>query len=442
MTIIFSQLKKISTFIYILVFLLGFNLFFNLNYDWYGISLIVRVYLFVFSFYLIFNYSSLDIERLGEIYFNRFGRWGELLLFLETRAAPFIFIYIVTIVFTLIDYVRFPHWPWNPVLSILNGRYSNLIIYSIFLLLILKTRKGPGWKIVIFLGSSVAYFFIDKVLHSLFPMGASVSVIKVIKFHVLFFLMLLEFYSYKRVYLKAFVVSLAGALTAFAFIMSVYYSIYRFSGGHVYPQKEAGLVLLNCGFRGPLKNLERLVVRHQDPGLFSQLLVYVKRYNYEFGYSAGDWERLLFSGRVSMADTVAGYILDKEIFLSYDKIVTFAQSKSADPREKIENASDFILLAAQYLKGNEGDLKARIASSNRSFQLWGIAVLGEQRNTDSVPFLLEFLPGMDLTLAESAYESLKKITNLDPAARLNSRINDPEVLWQFKEFYLRTRRVK
>lgn len=50
MSIILAGLKEIKVFVFTLVFLLAFNLFFNLTHDWYGISIIVRMYLFIFSF--------------------------------------------------------------------------------------------------------------------------------------------------------------------------------------------------------------------------------------------------------------------------------------------------------------------------------------------------------------------------------------------------------
>ena len=53
--IVTNQLKKITTFVYILVLLYLVNLISILKFQWDVIPIIVNVYLFVFSFYLIFN---------------------------------------------------------------------------------------------------------------------------------------------------------------------------------------------------------------------------------------------------------------------------------------------------------------------------------------------------------------------------------------------------
>jgi hypothetical protein len=100
------QFRRISAFFYVLIVLLAFNLIFNLFFKWYGVSLIVRVYLFVFSFYLIFNYASFGTDRLKTLFRARYGKRADIRLFLEFGVMPYVIIYGITMVFTFIDYLR------------------------------------------------------------------------------------------------------------------------------------------------------------------------------------------------------------------------------------------------------------------------------------------------------------------------------------------------
>ena len=181
MTLLTTKLREISVFIYTLIFLLIFNLYFNFNYTWDGISLIVRIYIFVFAFYLIFIFASLEINQYITEYSEEYGSKGKILLFIETRIIPFLFIFLITILFTLIDYIRESNWPWNPILSLLNGRYSNNIIYSWLLLIILKLKKKPSITIPIFLSIMLIYGMLDKMYYSTFESGLAISGIKLLK---------------------------------------------------------------------------------------------------------------------------------------------------------------------------------------------------------------------------------------------------------------------
>ena len=240
MSILVAQIRKISTFVYILVFLLIFNLFFNLNYKWDGISFIVRSYLFVFSFYLIFNCADIKINSLKESYIERFGKKGELLLFLEARVLPFLFIYLITIIFTLIDYIQVSHWPYKPLLALLDGRYSNTLIYSLFLLLILKIKRGPNITIPLFLIVSVLYFFIDKFMYSFSGSGFIISLFKISKFILFIFFLLYEIFYYSRKRLVMIVLSTIGfGFVLYFLIFSIFVGVFRHSRSTSYHKQRA-----------------------------------------------------------------------------------------------------------------------------------------------------------------------------------------------------------
>ncbi len=437
MSILAIQLKRITPFVYVLILLLLFNLFFNINFQWAGISLIVRVYIFVFSFYLIFNYASIETEKISDIYKKKYGGKSELLLFMETRAMPFLLIYLITIIFTMIDYLRLPNWPWDPIISLLNGRYSNILIYSLFLFLILKIKKGPGIQILIFSGTFVIYYFLDKLLYFLSPGVSTTFIVKILKFFIVFFLLFNNFFVNKSK-IKLMLISAITSAILVIIIISSNIAIYKRSDNLTYQKRESGLILLKYGFSFPMDGLKRIIVQKSDLALFNESMLYIRHNKYELDISPEEWKKMLFSGSVKMADAVAQHIIKKNINISYNQIVNYAEKKSLDTAERIESANNLILLAAKHISGNEKDFQKRLIKSNNSFKLWGIAVLGEQKKIESIPFLIDFLTDIDVNLISASYDSLKKITGLDPEEKLNVKKNNPDVLIMFKEYYLRS----
>ena len=441
MSLLSIQYRRMTTFVYVLLFLLVFNLLFNLNFQWYGLSIIVRVYLFVFSFYLIYNYSTIEIGRVKDLYRNRFGLKGDLLLLAEMGLVPIAIIYGITIAFTLIDYIRLANWPWNPILSLLNGRYSNLVIYSLFLFIILKTKRGPGIKIAVFIAVSTAYYFMDKVLFSVFTAGPAISVIKFSKFVVLFFFLFYGFLG-ERHKLRSLLYSIVVSTALLSLVVGGYFLAYFNSAPRSYQQNESGMVLMKFGFSFPVTELRRNVVEKKDIVLFREMEKIAAARGGEISLTAAEWEDLLFSGSMDTANYIAGRLMGRKIPVAYEKLADFAERKSSSAGGRLEGSADFITLTAKALGDGRDDLVRRMRGSNRNFCLFGVAVLGEAGDRESVPLLLDYLTDIDFNLADAAYESLRKITGLDPVNELGVQRNDPEVVWRFREHYARNRKAR
>ncbi len=433
------QYRKMAAFVYVLIFLLAFNLLFNLTFDWYGISIIVRVYLFVFSFYLIYNYSTIDVDRLGDLYRKRFGSKGYLLILLELGIAPIIIIYGITVIFTFIDYLRIDNWPWNPVLKLLNGRYSNGVIYSLFLFLILKTKKGPGLKIAAFFALSILYFILDKTLYTVFTSGIPIAFIKFSKFTALFFFLFFTFLGVRQK-LRSLVLSVILSSILLGIIIMSYYGIYRYSPMFSYQHDKSAIVLMRFGFSFPMENLKKVVIEKKSIPLFRELASYSSAIGREVEFSDKDWEELLFSGSMSNANLIAVYILNRDIAISYEKLIDFAEKKLTQPDDRTETVSSYISLTAKTYDGKREALFARMERANNTFRLFCLALLGEARDTGSIPYLLDRLTGMEMNMSDASYESLRKISGLDPAGELGVRRNDPEAVWKFREYYSRNRK--
>ncbi|MBN2401126.1 MAG: hypothetical protein JXN64_01880 [Spirochaetes bacterium] len=433
MTLLFSKLREISIFIYTLIFLLVFNLYFNLNYTWYGVSLIVRIYLFVFSCYLVFIFASLDIVHLKKQYSEKFGVKGHLLLFLETRIFPFVFIYLFLIIFTLIDYVRAVNWPMDPILSLLNGRYSNTLIYSWLLLIILKLKKKPTITIPIYIALLFLYGISDKIIYSTIGAGSAISCIKILKIFIFFFFLFTEFTNGN---LKRLLVSLIISLLIYLSIISTFSIIFKNTEG-TFQSKESGLYLLKMGYSYPLEKLKSQILKSTDYDLLKNLLSLSRQYDIEIKYSKNEWDHLLFSGSVKTTDIISGYIINKNLNFSYDKIISYAEKQSEDEQSNLENADNFILLSSKHFIGHEKNLVGRMKKSNRKFKLWAMRIAAQNKSVESIPLLIVFTTDIDETIADSAYNALKIITEMDPAAALDKEKNDPDTIEIFKKYYLK-----
>ena len=118
-------------------------------------------------------------------------------------------------------------------------------------------------------------------------------------------------------------------------------------------------------------------------------------------------------------------------------MVEFAKKKARDESSDLENADNFIKLFSKYYKNNEDDFIERLKKSKRRFKIWGIKILKENRNADSIPLLLNYLTDIDETIADNAYDALKTITDMDPASALDKKINDPDIIGIFKKYYIK-----
>lgn len=441
MSLFSSRIRSIAVFVYILLFLLVLNLYFNLNFSWEGITLIVRIYIYIFSFYLVFTFSSINIDLFESMYRERFGTPGEQILFLEARVAPLLLLYFIVIVFTLIAGVNRPEWPWAPIIEVLNGRYSNLVVYSLFLLFILKLRKDPFVTIPLFLGMCVVYFYLDMAVDSLATGGMLVHLMMIVKFIIFFFFLFVEFFA-RRNPLKLLVTAVVVSMAAYLLSLGSYRLIFSTAPDHSFRKRESGLQLLRMGFTSPLLELKGDVMRNPDKDFFRTVLSYAREYRVDLDFTDEEWESLLFSGSAEMADLISEHIMNRNIPLSYARLVGFALENSTRGEPGLQNATSFSKIAARYVPGNESDFKRKIADSGKEFARWGLAVLGEVAHPEDVPFLVEYLASTDSALAEVAYTSLQKITGLDPRGALNRRLNDPEVMAAFRDYYLQNRRTR
>ncbi|OHD68259.1 MAG: hypothetical protein A2W19_16810 [Spirochaetes bacterium RBG_16_49_21] len=439
-SIVKDQIKRATTFIYILILLFIINIIFNLKFKWDVIPVIVNVYLFVFSFYLIFNFSLIDIPPLKNEYRTIYRRFGHTILFIKTRIVPFVIIIFITALYTLINYLDKDHWPWNPILELLDGRFSNTVFYSLILLIILKFNRRPRITVYLFVAGAAIYFLLYQLVYYFSPSGAVVSGLKFFQITVALILLMYEFVSDKfaidrKKIAKSIALGVLIGISTYSSFVGIHYLIYRFSPFSSYPQARSAQILMRVGYSFPLKRFKSIVTETSDPYLLYDLIYYSRAYRRPLTLTSAEWENLILSGSMEVANVIAFYVDSMNIELSYQQIISYAERRSIDSGESLLNSTFFIRYASRFCEDNVDDLIKRYANGNYYFKIWIIRTTAESKCYAAIPFLIRLLTDIDVALSQEAYASLARITRLDPAKNQNGRINSPTVLLAFSEFY-------
>lgn len=443
--ILTDQLRKITTFIYILILLFIINIVFNLMFRWDVIPVIVNVYLYVFSFYLIFNFSLIEIPPLKKEYRLAHPRMGDIILFFKTRVVPFLLIYAITVVYTLINYMEIDNWPWRPVLELLDGRFSNTVFYSLILLLILKLNRRPKITLLLFVVGAALYFLVYQLVFLFSPSGAVMSGIKFFQIALALAVIVYEFASdipgidRKRIR-RSVLAGLLMGLCIYFFFIGTLSLIYRFERFASYQQARAGQILMRLGYTFPLNDFKSIVTATSDPYLLYDLIHYSRQYDRPLMISSGEWENLMISGSMEVANIISFYLQILGVDISYGQVISYAERRSSDSGEALLGSSFYIRYASRFCGEQVDDMIDRYQAGNRYFKIWLVRVLGESNSLEAVPFLITLLTDIDPDIPHEAYDSLSKLTGLDPVKGGNMRVNDARVIIEFREFYRDSRR--
>ncbi len=432
MDILTNQYRKISTFFYILLLLYIVTIFSNLYFQWEGISIIVRIYLFIFSFQLVFIFSQIDLDPYRNIYIGKYGKNGELLLFFITRVIPLLVIYVTIVIFTFIFYLRNQNWPMRPFLNVLNGRFSNIIIYSLILMIILKIEKSLKITIPLFFTLGVLYFITYKIVYYYSPDGFPTSVLKIMNFAIVFFFIFFEFFYDKINLIKIALLTILLSLTLHFFVVGVYYSIFRYSKTGSYSQIKTSFFLLKMGYAFPLEKMNEIVENKSKYYLMPDIIYYTEKYNRDIHFPLEKWENLFENGSYNMGKAISGYLMLKNIKVSFESINRLAVRLSLISGKQLLETDNILKYAAKYYPEYRGNYLSFFRKENIFYKLWILKVIRESADRESVPWLIEQLTNIDREISETAYEVLKHITGLDPAAEMKIKVNNPAVISAFR----------
>lgn len=438
--IVTNQLKKITTFVYILVLLYLANLISILKFQWDVIPIIVNVYLFVFSFYLIFNFSLIDIHPLKEEYRTLYPRMGGIFLFFKTRVFPFMIIYLAMVIYTLINYLDKGNWPWYPILELLDGRFTNTVFYSLILLLILKFNRRPRITLLLFVAGAALYFLIYQLVFYLSLSGAAMSGIKFFQIMIAVMLLVYEFLADKITIdrskiLKSVIGGFVIGVLMYSTFVGSHMLLFRFAPFASYQQTRSGQILLRLGYSFPLEKFKSLVTETSDPYLLYDYIYYSRAYDRPSMITPAEWENLILSGSMEVSNIIAFYLEILDVTVSYNQIISYAERRSIDSGEILLNSVYYTRYASRYCEENIKDMIERYRGGNKFYRIWIVRVIADSKSTAAVPFLVSLLTDIDPRLSQEAYAALARITGMDPARDLRDRINSPAVIMKFNEFY-------
>lgn len=434
-----EQLKRMGLFIILLVVLLLYNAYSKLYFNWYGIDIIVRSYSFLFSFLCIFNYTHIDLKSYKSLYLSRYPRYANLIIFFESRIIPFLLIYFIATLHTLIDNINNSGWPYTAYIGILDGRYTNIIFYSLILFAVLRYRIKPSIAIPLFIGGSIAFYIVDKLIYTNLTAGPAIVFVKLVKLTVLTGALVFEYFHLNFTQLLVIAIVSAGIL--FSGTIGTYIFMYSFvQQDHI--KKEIQFKLLRWGIPFKINELKQYVLTKRQYKDYQLFIMYSSALNLPINFTDEEWNRLLFSENIQMADEVASVLLKKSIAIPFDAMIDYAYSMSLKQNEKLQSCSHLARLAARFADGNEKTIITTFEKGNISLKIWIMSVMGFHKKIIYLPVLLPYCADTNTTLATTAYSTLVQITGKNPSVELSLPTNDPQVLKAFKDFYFQNGNMK
>jgi len=431
-----DYLKKIFPFLAVLALLLGLSAAFNTFFSWKGIFVILRVYLYSLSFLLIYNaHTSQKSDFLENYQINIGIKRGYLIYSFESKILPYAIIYVFVILFGLVSFVDVSSNFNIALLKFFEGKYTNLMMYCLFLSLLLRFQNSFIQAAAIFIISLISFFWADYWFQKNVDEGVHYSVYKFIKLNIFFFFVLWDSSSRRMKLIKY--VSSAIAVSVLVFGGSILFLKTTFDYSSDIPaKKEAGNILVRMGYSAPLNFLAYNAYSQKNNEDLIKLNRFFVAYNKTYPFSNEEWNSIIFYGSMQSAENAAYLINCWNKSINYKELVDFAFKASSSESSILEGLNEYTVLTSKMITGNESYLKDKISVSGKSFTIWGIQVLGLSKNKESILYLVKYLTNIDKSVSTVAYSALKNITGKDPARESNKNINSAEVIKEFKDIYL------
>lgn len=434
MNIIKEQFAKLNHFMIILVLLFAVNAIFNLKYEWGGISTIARVYIMVLSFYMVFIFSQINVDLYRADYSSRYGWRGKYYLFGTLRLFPFLFIYLLTVIFVLINYLDSSNWPTEPIYRLLDGRFSNTVIYPLILFIVLSLKKRPGISIPLFIIFSVLYYATDQILYSLFEPGSGINIIKFVKYFIFTFALVYEYSKSKWKLFQSISLSFITGLFLYTVITSFIVVSFYISNPKSHTCFITGNILLKSGFTYPLKKLSKNITQNNSPGNTRIFFKYLKDYNKESNFTNQEWEELIQNNKITEIEYIFEYLNQKNIKLDFELLKNYSVTQLLIIPKNTPRLNEFTRYLSLYYNDHKNDFYEMYKSENEPVKLMILDSLGYTNDVYSVKFLTDKLTSVERLRSEAAYKSLKKITGEDPASVLNTEKYDLGVVLFFRDY--------
>ncbi len=411
-SVIKSQFKKISTFIFILIFLFIILTIFKLFYSWDGIRIILKFYIYILSFFIIFNFSNLDTQYLKVEFKEVYGKRGKFKLFFAVRLFPLLLIYFISVISTFLIYLDKSNWPTRPFLELLNGRYTHTFVYSLILLIILKLRKNPRIAIPLFVLMSAIYFSIYKLIYIFSPSGNAISFLKLFQILMIQLFLFQEFFFDSLQVYKTIIVSIVNTFIIYFLVVGSFTLIHYKSMTNSYAKEKSALVLLELGYDFPFATIENTVQAQSRIIYFEKYLSYATNYKKKIPFTEQEWQTLLLKNVSKTYTILPGYLLLNKICITPDGMFTFLTKLAKVKKAVIDKESKVIEYAIFVFKKNYRLLYTNYPKADLRLKKMIIDIFGGIKKEKSIPFLVDILTGPNVQLSLKAYKALRNITGL------------------------------
>ncbi|MBN1499438.1 MAG: hypothetical protein JW982_04760 [Spirochaetes bacterium] len=432
----YLQFKKLFLFFILLLLLYAFNLYYNMHFSWAGVALIVRMYVYVFSFFLVYNYTMEEDDYYVK-YSEKYGWFGALFFIFENRIFLFFLLLVLSSVFRLTEYAGASSWPSKYLLSIFDGKSSNLVIFVLAFYIALKLMKHPVLTVTVFLGISTFYTFANMTFYDYYSNGVIVSVYKIFKMMILFVVINLSYCRKIRHYFYLVFTSVFLSFLIWAVCFSVFFLSYKKLN---YPDPYFNYVgdkLIKFGYEAPIQDYIEVVRKNKNLEYLLNLNDYKKFYDINLDFTQAEWiEIFQKSAGTKYLDTVSEIILNENVKFDYS-VIADSFANSGVTGKNVKELRNYVRLISKFIDDeNASDFIALFINSDFQTVRLGIMVCGESGSLYFIPQLLTYLISVDNEISNSAYTALTKITGVDIAMKNNVPENSPEVYMFFKNFYL------
>lgn len=425
------QLKSVAPFLLVLLLLFLGGIYGPLFTEWNFSVLIIVMYTVAFSFYYAYIAAS-DLPGQGTLLSFR----EHVTSLFEHRLFPFMVIYLVSILTSIMLHYSIPGWPRGAWLVYFDDKTANMVMLSLILFYIYRFRSRPFLTIPLFLAFGYLVYYANNVFYDKIYAGSALFVFRTAKTVLVLFFILWNASFKKRILACTFLLALcAGIFLNFA-VLAVYTHAYNKTDNSAV-KAEYGIRLAQYGKHDHLRDLTYTLFEMNDVSILQRVYTYYQHYSIPFSASDESWRKILFSGGSLRADDVALLMLKEGVTTDPESLIEYARNQSSNPSSEIAAADNLVRLTAQSIN-EEKWLVSLIEDMDRyplSFSIWAVKVLGETGSCLSISHLIDYLPAYNADLAYSAYSALQSLTGLRPDQDENISFNSVESIRGFREFY-------
>ena len=239
-----------------------------------------------------------------------------------------------------------------------------MVFYSLILLIILKFSRRPKITLLLFVAAAALYFLIYQLVFLFSPSGSIMSGLKFFQITLLLVMIIFEFVSERFVFDRKKVLKSIGTGAIMGLLMYMSFAgtliwIYKFEPYASFQQARAGQILMRMGYSFPLNIFTSIVTETSDPYLLYDLIYYSRAYHRPINISPAEWENLILSGSMEVANIISFYLQTLNITVSYPQIMSYAERRSIDSGEILVNGTFYIRYSSRYCEENIQDMIER-----------------------------------------------------------------------------------